>query len=109
MTGSTDYLSDGERTVAIGNGSHWLGKITGSGCALGSVIAGYVAVHRQDKFLAALAGILHYEIAAERAQEQCRGPGSFIPAFLDELYLLGQQIKQGDIVMQQKDLKLEWI
>jgi thiamine-phosphate diphosphorylase / hydroxyethylthiazole kinase len=109
MTGSTDYLSDGERTVAIGNGSHWLGRITGSGCALGSVVAGYVAVHRQDKFIAALAGILHYEIAAERAQEQCRGPGSFIPAFLDELYLLGQQIKQGEVVMQQKYLQLEWL
>ncbi|EXJ82693.1 hypothetical protein A1O3_06507 [Capronia epimyces CBS 606.96] len=97
MTGKTDYLSDGARTVAIENGSHWLGKITGSGCALGSVIASYVAVHRQDKFLAALAGILHYEIAAERAEarQDCRGPGSFIPAFLDELYLLGEEVKQG--------------
>ncbi|EXJ90766.1 hypothetical protein A1O1_03870 [Capronia coronata CBS 617.96] len=97
MTGKTDYLSDGERTVAIENGSQYLGKITGSGCALGSVIASYVAVHPQDKLLAALAGILHYEIAAERAEarQDCRGPGSFIPAFLDELYLLGQEIKDG--------------
>lgn len=109
MTGVTDYLSDGDRTVAIGNGSHWLGKITGSGCALGSVIAGYVAVHRKDKLLAALAGILHYEIAAERAQQYCRGPGSFIPAFLDELYIMGEQVKRGEKVVQQEHVKLEWL
>ena len=109
MTGSTDYLSDGARTVAIGNGSHWLGKITGSGCALGSVIAGYVAIHREDKFTAALAGILHYEIAAERAESRCRGPGSFIPTFLDELYQLGQQVKQGKQALREQDMQLQWI
>lgn len=94
MTGRTDFLSDGQRTVAIDNGSHWLGKITGSGCALGAVIASYVATYREDKFLAALAGILHYELAAERAEQAtgCNGPGSFIPAFLDQLYLLGKEV-----------------
>ena len=111
MTGATDYLSDGDRTVAISNGSHWLGKITGSGCALGAVIAGYVAVYRQDKFLAALAGILHYEIAAERAEVNCKGPGTFIPVFLDELCLLGQEVKQGKgkIAFREQELKLQWV
>ena len=96
MTGATDYLSDGTRTIAVSNGSAWLGKITGSGCALGSVVVSYLAMHRDDKLVAALAGLLHYELAAERAerQEWCRGPGSFIPAFLDELYLLGQDSKE---------------
>lgn len=99
LTGATDYLSDGTRTVAISNGSSLLGKITGSGCALGSVVTSYLAVYRDDKFLAALAGVLHYEIAAERAEKSpsCRGPGSFIPAFLDELYLLGQDIDNVDL------------
>jgi hypothetical protein len=45
-----------------------------------------------DKFMAALAGILHYEIAAERAERNCTGPGTFIPAFLDQLYALGQEV-----------------
>lgn len=95
LTGATDYLSDGTRTVAISNGSSLLGRITGSGCSLGSVITSYMAVHRDDKFVAALAGILHYEIAAERAENSssCRGPGTFIPAFIDELYLLGQNVQ----------------
>lgn len=99
MTGATDYLSDGDCILAISNGSSLLGKITGSGCALGAVISSYVAVHREDKLLAALAGILHYEIAAEQAENNgsCSGPGSFIPAFLDELYLVGSKIQTLDI------------
>lgn len=50
-------------------------------------------MHREDKILAVLAGLLMFEIAAERAAQQpfVRGPGSFIPALLDELYLLREQ------------------
>jgi thiamine-phosphate diphosphorylase/hydroxyethylthiazole kinase len=97
MTGKTDYLSDGMRTVAIENGSPLLGDVTGSGCALGAVIASYVAVHPADKLVAALAAILHYEVAAERAEarDDCRGPGTFLPAFIDELSALGKEIETG--------------
>jgi thiamine-phosphate diphosphorylase / hydroxyethylthiazole kinase len=109
MTGAIDYLSDGDRTLGISNGSHWLGRITGSGCALGSTIASYVALHRDDKFLAALTAILHYEIAAEWAERQCRGPGTFIPAFLDELYRLGQEVKDGRYNTLAQDVRLEWL
>lgn len=98
MTGATDYLSDGLRTAKVSNGSHWLGKITGAGCALGSVIASYAAVHPQDRFLSTLAALLHYEIAAEKAEassDRVRGPGSFIPEFLDSLYLVGEDLRLG--------------
>jgi thiamine-phosphate diphosphorylase / hydroxyethylthiazole kinase len=86
LTGKTDYLSDGHRTYAITNGSHYLSLITGSGCALGAVIASYLAVYKEDKLLAVLAGVLHYEIASEMASLHTKGPGTFIPAFLDALY-----------------------
>ena len=88
MTGKTDYLSDGGRTYAIRNGHGYLGKVTGSGCTLGTTMAAFLAVHRGDRLLAALAGILMYEIAAERAgkREDVKGPGTFVPAFLDELH-----------------------
>lgn len=67
MTGSIDYLSDGERTYAIKNGHSYLGSITGSGCTLGTTIAAFLAVHKEDRLLAALSGILMYEVAAEKA------------------------------------------
>ena len=109
MTGETDILSDGDRAFGISNGSHWLGKITGSGCALGSVLASYLAIHRTDKLLAALAGILHYEIAAERAadREDVRGPGTFIPAFLDELYNVRKIVVDGGDVYIGKRAKIQ--
>ncbi|TKA79354.1 hypothetical protein B0A49_01001 [Cryomyces minteri] len=97
MTGSTDYLSDGARTVAIRNGHAILGAVTGTGCTLGTTIAAFVAVHREDKLLAALTGILMYEIAAERAAERddVRGPGTFVPAFLDELFAIRGEAARG--------------
>ena len=98
LTGKTDYLSDGERTYAIKNGHAFLGSITGSGCTLGTTIAAFLAVHREDKLLAALAGILMFEIAAEQAakREDVKGPGTFVPAFLDELYANAQSASKDD-------------
>lgn len=39
-----------------------------------------------------------YEIAAENAasKDYVRGPGSFVPAFLDELYAIRQAALGGD-------------
>lgn len=39
LTGKTDYLSDGNLIVKIYNGDALLGRITGSGCALGVTVA----------------------------------------------------------------------
>ena len=100
MTGKTDYLSDGERTYAIKNGHHYLGSITGSGCTLGTTVAAFLAVHKEDKLLAALAGILMYEIAAENAarRRDVMGPGTFVPAFLDQLYNIAESASGEDFI-----------
>ena len=98
MTGMTDYLSDGDRTFRIHNGHAFLGKITGSGCTLGTTIAAFLAVHKEDKLLAALAGILMFEIAAEQAakREDVIGPGTFVPAFLDQLSAIAVSASQDN-------------
>lgn len=97
MTGATDVVSDGVRTYAISNGHAYLGKITGSGCTLGTTLSAYLAAWPQDKLHAAIGAILHYEIAAERAAkgEAVKGPGTFVPAFIDELFASGGQVSQG--------------
>ena len=97
MTGATDIISDGTRTYTIANGHAYLGRITGSGCTLGTVLSAYLAANREDKLLAAVAGILHFEIAAECAagREDVKGPGTFVPAFLDELYARGVEVAEG--------------
>lgn len=97
MTGATDIVSDGIRTYAISNGHEYLGMITGSGCTLGTTLSAYLAANPGDKLQAAVAAILHYEIAAEQAavREDVKGPGTFVPAFIDELYHCGVAIAEG--------------
>lgn len=97
MTGATDVISDGTRTYAISNGHEYLGMITGSGCTLGTTLSAYLAVNQEDKLHAVVAGILHYEIAAEYAakREDVKGPGTFVPAFIDELCIRGKEIAEG--------------
>lgn len=65
---------------------------------MGTVSGAFLTTHPKDKFLAVLAGILMYEIAAENAAsaDNVRGPGSFVPAFLDELYAIRQAALKGD-------------
>lgn len=95
MTGRTDLVSDGRRTVAIDNGHALLGAITGTGCTLGTTISAAVAAWPDDgdRLAAVVAGVLLFEIAAEiaAAKETVEGPGTFVPAFLDALY----QVRTG--------------
>lgn len=49
-------------------------------------------MERHDKLLAVLSALLMFEVAAERAVSNgVKGPGSFVPALLDELYSLRTQ------------------
>ncbi|RDW93810.1 bifunctional hydroxyethylthiazole kinase/thiamine-phosphate diphosphorylase [Aspergillus mulundensis] len=98
LTGAVDYLSDGERVVTVENGHELLGQVTGTGCAVGTVAGCFIATHPTDKFLAVLSALLMYEIAAENAaaKDYVRGPGSFAPAFIDELYAIRQAALKGD-------------
>ncbi|KAL2156120.1 hypothetical protein VTH82DRAFT_865 [Thermothelomyces myriococcoides] len=99
MTGKTDFVSDGVRTYAIDNGHEYLGMVTGTGCTLGTTISASIASRHADRLAAVVAAILHFEIAAELAAErpEVRGPGTFVPAFLDELYLIRQATARNDL------------
>lgn len=90
MTGAVDFASDGERTFAVKNGHELLGSVTGTGCVLGTTIASMLAICRHDKLLAAISGLVYFGMAAEAAayREEVNGPGTFVPAFLDQLYSL---------------------
>ncbi|KAL2145986.1 hypothetical protein VTI28DRAFT_5643 [Corynascus sepedonium] len=99
MTGKTDFASDGVRTYSIENGHEYLGTVTGTGCTLGTAISAAIASRSKDRLVAVIAAILHFEIAAEVAAErpEVRGPGTFVPAFLDELYLIRQATARNDL------------
>lgn len=88
-TGKTDVITDGSSTTLCDNGHPMLQNITASGCLLGSIVGAYVSVadHVYDAAIQAVSG---YGIAAELAMEKAAGPGTFIPALLDQLYDLNQ-------------------
>lgn len=99
MTGKTDFISDGERTFAVDNGHEYLGLVTGTGCTLGTAISAAVASRPPDRLAAVIAAMLHFEIAAELAavRPEVRGPGTFVPAFLDELYRIRRATADGNL------------
>jgi hydroxyethylthiazole kinase len=100
ISGPADLITDGASVWRVAGGSEWLTRVTGGGCALGSVVAALAGALMPDD--AWPAGVPHgtraawaatvahalYSVAAERAAAASRGPGSFAVAFLDELSLL---------------------
>ncbi|KAK1751661.1 putative thiamine biosynthetic bifunctional enzyme [Echria macrotheca] len=100
MTGQRDFVSDGGRVYVVDNGHALLGGVTGTGCCLGTTISAAVAaVYPENVLEAVMAGILHYEIAAQNAavREDVRGPGTFVPAFLDELARIRDETARGEL------------
>lgn len=85
VTGEKDTVTDGEKTKRIENGDELLGRITGAGCMLGSVIASFNSIN-EDSFSAAIEGTLVYTVSAEIAANNCYGPGTFRKNLLDEIY-----------------------
>lgn len=84
VSGETDLVTDGKILTYSHGGSHFMEKITGSGCSLGGVIAVYLTA--TSPFIAALTGTSVYNLAGKRAAEKTNAPGSFQVHFLDELY-----------------------
>lgn len=97
VSGEVDLLTDGRRTVRIGGGSVLLTRTTGAGCALGAVVAAYLAV-TGDALVGAAAGHAHVALAAERAAATAAGPGTFAAQWLDALDSVdGEALSRADI------------
>jgi hydroxyethylthiazole kinase len=85
----TGYTAEGDvGTVLVPGGSALLAKVTATGCSLGALAAAYLAV-TPDAFTGLVAAHVHVAVAAEAAERVARGPGTFVPAFLDALAAVG--------------------
>ncbi len=73
--------------------------VTGTGCVLGTTISAFVSANPNCRLESVIAAMLHFEIASERAavRPDVRGPGTFTPAFLDELYHIRQEVSRDDM------------
>lgn len=84
VSGAVDLVTDGTLVAYSYGGSHFMEKITGSGCSLGGVVAVFLA--STTPFVAALTATQIYNLAGQRAEVEAQGPVSFQGKFLDELY-----------------------
>jgi len=87
VSGPVDHLTDGERVVRVSNGHPLLTKVTGVGCALGALMAGFAAVV-DDPLVAAVAATAALTVSADEAAPRAAGPGSFAVTLLDALAAL---------------------
>jgi hydroxyethylthiazole kinase len=83
-TGETDYVSDGEQTLAVSNGHPLMGRVVGSGCASTAVVGCFAAVGGADAETVAHA-LAYFGRAGEVNARGAGGGGSFEPLFLDAL------------------------
>ncbi|GAV26442.1 hydroxyethylthiazole kinase [Carboxydothermus islandicus] len=89
-TGPVDYVIAEEGLYLNRTGDIMLQKVTGTGCALTSLIGAFVGV-TEEPALAALAALTFYGAASEKARKISTGPGSFLVNFIDSLYNLTEE------------------
>jgi hydroxyethylthiazole kinase len=87
VSGATDIVTDGNRTLFVENGHPLMGRISGTGCMAASVTGAFAAVS-DDPVLASAAALAAFGIAGERAAVHARGPYSFKTELFDELAAL---------------------
>ncbi|EOC1311051.1 hydroxyethylthiazole kinase [Cronobacter turicensis] len=85
VTGEVDYITDGERTLAVEGGTAMLTRVVGTGCALSAVVAACCALPG-DRLENVATACWLMKRSGEQAQAVSRGPGSFSSALLDSLH-----------------------
>lgn len=81
-TGESDLFCDGETVLSISGGSRLMGRISGGGCLLGSLMGALIP---HGAAAGATAAAVIFRLAGERAEKKASGPGSFGIHLLDEL------------------------
>lgn len=100
-TGKNDFITDGNRSAIIQNGTEMLTKITGAGCMVGALCAATAGICK-DKLISTVCAILSMNLAGEEAYELCKLPGSFRVKLIDCIYTLSEEKlkKEGRIIWQ---------
>ena len=98
VSGAVDRLTDGTTVHRVAGGHPVMGRVTAMGCALGALTAAFLAAARttgDDALTAAVAAHAAVGACGAAAGASARGPGSFVPAWLDELAALDTAAAAG--------------
>lgn len=99
VTGAIDLVADADRVVAIKNGTPIMGKITGTGCMLDTIIAAYVVANPDCALDATVAAIAGWGLAGQVAESRMSGldgNASFRTYLIDAAYNMdAEQLTSG--------------
>jgi hydroxyethylthiazole kinase len=102
ITGKEDIIAD-NKLFLVKNGHKIMSNIVGTGCMATSVIGTFCAVEK-DLAKASAAGLSCFGIAAEIAQKQSSGPGTFKEKLYDAVYNLNEkQVNEMQKVVEEKN------
>ena len=87
ISGAEDLIIDGTHAVRVTNGHPVMTSVTGMGCTA-TAITGAAAAVNASAFDAAVDAMTIMGVCGELAAEQSKGPGSFVPAFIDALWTI---------------------
>ncbi len=85
LTGTTDVVTDGERSAKVANGDPLMGLVTAMGCAGSALVAAALVVER-DRWRATIAALVALGVAGEVAAENTSGPGRFASWIIDAIH-----------------------
>ena len=90
ITGPTDLVTDGNRTLQIFNGHPLMSFVTGTGCTATAIIGAFLAVD-EDPVTATACALAYFGLAGEMAGKESKGPGSFMIDLLNALYTIAPE------------------
>lgn len=86
VTGATDYVCDGETSLAVETGDALMPLSTALGCSLSAVAAAFSAVRPPRE--AAIAALAVFGAAGAVAAQRCHGPGHLPAELCDALFAM---------------------
>lgn len=87
VTGATDYVTDGDRLLAVDNGHPMMTRITALGCSASALVGAFCAVEA-DPLAATAHALAVLGLAGEIAARESPGPGTLRVRILDALYTM---------------------
>lgn len=89
LTGAIDLVADDEKCYAIRNGRPEMGRITGTGCMLSGIMAGFVAANPENTLEACAAAVCVMGLAGEIGYsllQEHEGNSSYRNRIIDTVY-----------------------
>ena len=98
LTGAIDLVADAETCYAIRNGRPEMGRITGTGCMLSGIMAGFVAANSGNVLEACASSVCMMGLAGEIGYSQLQeheGNSSYRNRIIDAIYNMTGEILDG--------------